>query len=81
MQKSFLGPLIFVATVAAGPPSAVAQNYPWCRINQQTGATGCTFVSREQCLQSTGGNIGYCVANPAFTSPPAPARGPRRPNG
>ena len=81
MQKNLLGPLTLLATVAAGPQFAVAQNYPWCRINEQTGAMGCMFVSREQCMQSTGGNIGYCVANPASPSPPAPVRGPRRPNG
>jgi Protein of unknown function (DUF3551) len=81
MQKSLLGPLILATTVTAVPHSAVAQNHPWCRINEQTGAMSCAFVSREQCLQSTGGNIGYCVANPASTSPPAPVRRPRRPNG
>ena len=57
MQKSLLGLLTLAATVATGTPSAVAQNYPWCRINEQTGATSCTFVSREQCLQSTGGTV------------------------
>ena len=81
MQKSLLGPLILAATVAVGPQSAVAQNYPWCRMHAQTGAASCAFVSREQCLQSTGGNMGYCYANPAPTSPPTPVRGPRRPNG
>jgi hypothetical protein len=68
MQKSLLGPLIPVATAATGPRSAVAQNYPWCRMHAQTGAASCTFVSREQCQESTGGNMGYCFANPASTS-------------
>jgi hypothetical protein len=81
MHKRLLGPLILVATVATGPQSAVAQNYPWCRMHAQTGAASCTFVSRDQCMQSTGGNTGFCYANPAFTSSPAPARGSRRPNG
>jgi len=81
MQKTLLVPMILATALATGPQSAVAQNYPWCRINEQSGAMGCTYVSREQCLQSIGGNIGYCVANPASTSPPAPVRGPRRPNG
>jgi len=79
MQKRLLGPLILVA-MATGPQSAVAQDYPWCRMHAQTGAASCTFVSREQCMQSTGGNTGHCYANPAFTSSP-PVRGSRRPNG
>jgi hypothetical protein len=81
MHKRLLGPLALVVTVATGPQSAAAQNYPWCRMHAQTGAASCTFVSREQCMQSTGGNTGNCYANPAFTSSPAPVRGPRRPNG
>jgi len=81
MQKSLLGPLMLAATVATGPQSAVAQNYPWCRMHAQTGAASCSFVSRDQCMQSTGGNTGFCYANPDPTSSPAPVRGPRRPNG
>ena len=79
MQKLLLGTLILSATVAAGLRPAVAQNLPWCLVNDQKGSTSCAFTSREQCLQSTGGNVGHCIANPA--SPSAPARAPRRPNG
>ena len=75
MQKALLGTLILAATVATGPRSGVAQNYPWCVVNDQTGTTSCRFVSREQCLASTGGNVGHCVANPASPSVPAPVRG------
>ena len=81
MQKLLLGTLIIAAMAATGPRSAVAQNLPWCMVNDQKGSTSCAFVSREQCLQSTGGNVGHCVANPASPSLPAPVRGPRRPNG
>ena len=81
MQKSLLGMLIIAAAVATGPRSAFAQNHPWCLVNDQKGSTSCAFVSREQCLLSTGGNVGHCVANPATPSLPAPVRGPRRPNG
>jgi Protein of unknown function (DUF3551) len=81
MRKLLLGTLILAATVAAGPRFAVAQNYPWCLVNDQKGSTSCAFVSREQCLLSTGGNVGHCVANPASPPLPAPSRGPRRPNG
>ena len=79
MQKLLLGTLILSATVAAGLRPAVAQNLPWCLVNDQKGSTSCAFTSREQCLQSTGGNVGHCVANPASLS--APVRPPRRPNG
>jgi hypothetical protein len=81
MRKPLLGTLILAAMVAAGPRSAVAQNYPWCLVNDQKGSTSCAFASREQCLLSTGGNVGHCVANPASPSLPAPVRGPLRPNG
>jgi hypothetical protein len=77
MQKSLLGALILAATVATATQSAVAQNYPWCRMHAQSGAASCSFVSREQCMQSTGGNMGFCYANPF----PTPVRGARRPNG
>jgi hypothetical protein len=80
MRKLLLGTLMLVAA-AAIPRPAVAQNYPWCMVNDQKGSTSCAFVSREQCLQSTGGNVGHCVANPASPPLPAPVRGPRRPNG
>ena len=79
MQKLLLGMLILSATVATGLRPAVAQNLPWCLVNDQKGSTSCAFTSREQCLLSTGGNVGHCIANPA--SPPAPVRAPRRPNG
>jgi hypothetical protein len=79
MQKLLLGTLILAAMAATGPRSAVAQNLPWCMVNDQKGSTSCAFTSREQCLLSTGGNVGHCVANPASRS--APARAPRRPNG
>ena len=79
MRKLVLGTLILSATVATGPRPAVAQNLPWCLVNDQKGSTSCAFTSREQCLLSTGGNVGHCVANPASRS--APMRAPRRPNG
>lgn len=81
MTKRWLGLVMFAATLATGPQSALAQNDPWCLVNDQKGSMSCAFVSREQCLLSTGGNVGHCVANPALRSVPEPARKPRRPNG
>jgi len=79
MRKLLIGALMLAATTM-GPRFAVAQNYPWCLVNNQKGTTSCAFVSREQCQLSTGGNIGYCIANPGTPSPRAPVRGPRRYN-
>jgi Protein of unknown function (DUF3551) len=81
VQKPLLGTLILAAAAAIGPEPGVAQNYPWCLMNDQKGSMSCAFVSRAQCLLSTGGNVGHCVANPASPSLPAPVRRPRRPNG
>jgi len=81
MRKLLLGTLMLAAAAATGPRWASAQNYPWCLVNDQKGSTSCAFVNREQCLQSTGGNVGHCVANPASAPLPAPVRGARRPNG
>jgi hypothetical protein len=81
MRKLLLGMLILSAAVATAPRPGVGQNYPWCMVNDQKGSTSCAFVSREQCMLSTGGNVGHCVANPASALPPAPVRAPRRPNG
>jgi hypothetical protein len=35
MQKLLLGTLILAAMAATGPRSAVAQNLPWCMVNDQ----------------------------------------------
>jgi hypothetical protein len=78
MTKRLLGAAILAATLATASSSAIAQNDPWCLVNDQKGSTSCAFASREQCLLSTGGNVGHCVANPAI---PSPARRSRRPNG
>jgi uncharacterized protein DUF3551 len=81
MTKRFLATATLAATVATASQSAVAQNGPWCLVNDQKGSTSCAFASREQCLLSTGGNVGHCVANPAIRSAPERLRKPRQPNG
>jgi len=79
MQKLLLGTLLLAAMVLA-PRSAVAQNGPWCLVNDQKGSTSCAFATREQCMASTGGNVGHCIANPGTPSPRTPVRGSRRRN-
>jgi hypothetical protein len=81
MMKGFLATATLAATVATAAQSAVAQNGPWCLVNVQKGSKSCPFVSREQCLLSTGGNVRHCVANPALRSIPERLRKPRQPNG
>jgi hypothetical protein len=81
MQTRSLGMVILAPMLATAAQPGMAQNYPWCLVNDQKGTTSCTFVSRAQCLLSTGGNVGHCVANPASPSLPGPVRGLRRPNG
>ena len=63
------------ATAAATSPSR-AQYYPWCLvISDKLGAWTCYFKTREQCMASAGGNVGFCTQNPAY---PGPQRGPSR---
>jgi Protein of unknown function (DUF3551) len=79
MQKLLIG-MLMLAAMTMGPRSAVAQNAPWCLVNDQKGSTSCAFATREQCVASTGGNVGHCIANPALPSPRLPVRGSRRRN-
>jgi len=74
MRKRVLAAALCAAALAAASPSAMAQNDAWCLVNDQKGSTSCAFVSRDQCMLSTGGNIGHCVANPGLPSPTGPAR-------
>jgi len=71
--------LAIVTTTLAIPCASHAQNYAWCLVNDlKDGSTTCAFVSREQCMMSTGGNVGHCVANPFYASVREPARKPLR---
>jgi len=70
MRKSVLGLLAAVSTMTAAMTTANAQYYPWCLVDDlKTGAMSCYFTTREQCMMSTGGNVGHCVANPGYTAP------------
>ena len=81
MANRFLATAVLGAMITTAPQPGVAQNYPWCLVNDQKGSTSCAFVSREQCMLSTGGNVGHCIANPALPSVPEPARRSRGPGG
>ena len=77
VRRSMLGVLAAATFMAAGAP-AHAQYYPWCLvISDKTGAWTCYFTTREQCMASAGGNVGFCTRNPAAPDPP-PRRRPRQ---
>lgn len=77
-RRSMLGVLAAAALMAAAAP-ARAQYYPWCLvISDKTGAWTCYFATREQCMASAGGNVGFCTRNPAAPDPP-PRRRLRQP--
>jgi hypothetical protein len=76
IQKVMLG-LVTLTALAATQSSASAQNYPWCLvISDKTGSWTCYFTTREQCMMSAGGNVGFCTQNPAYSGPPASRRHP-----
>jgi hypothetical protein len=81
MRRIILSVLAIVVTTLASVCGAKAQNYAWCLVNDlKFGSTSCAFVSREQCMMSAGGNVGHCIANPAYASPRESARRTRRPD-
>jgi hypothetical protein len=68
--------LLAAGALAATTSASRAQNYPWCLIlADKVGAWTCYFSTREQCMASTGGNMGSCIQNPAYQGPQsAPSR-------
>lgn len=79
MNRWALAILAAAAALAATAPTAHAQYYPWCLvISDKTGAWSCYFATREQCMASTGGNVGFCARNPAAPDDPPPRRRDRR---
>ena len=78
MRKFLLSVAAATGVMTAAMPAASAQNYPWCLVDDLlTGSTSCYYTTREQCQLSTGGNIGHCVANPAYPAAPAPRKARR----
>ena len=73
MRKFALGVMTAaVALVAAASPSRAQSpnSYPWCLvISDKLGSWTCYFKSREQCMASAGGNVGFCTQNPAYQGP------------
>jgi hypothetical protein len=46
---------------------AVAQNYPWCLIDQGPGGgTTCLYSTIDQCKASAAGGAQVCQKNPAY---------------
>ena len=75
MRQLTLAGLAIAATTLATISASNAQNYAWCLVNDlKSGSTSCAFVSREQCMMSAGGNVGHCIANPAYASAREPVR-------
>jgi hypothetical protein len=71
MRKLMLGVCAGAAALAATTSASRAQYYPWCLvISDKTGSWTCYFTTREQCMMSAGGNIGFCAQNPAYQGPP-----------
>ena len=75
MSRLILGLVTAAAILAATTAPTRAQYYPWCLvIADKTGSSTCYFTTREQCMMSAGGNVGFCTRNPAAPDPPPPRR-------
>ena len=75
-KNAILGILMAASAMAGATSAARAQYYPWCLIvSDKLGSWTCYFTTREQCMASAGGNVGFCAQNPAYPGPqPAPSR-------
>ena len=70
------------AALASSMSASRAQYYPWCLIiSDKLGSWTCYFRTREQCMASAGGNVGFCTENPAYRGPQQPSPRQRRHNG
>ncbi|HEY2136236.1 MAG TPA: DUF3551 domain-containing protein [Xanthobacteraceae bacterium] len=82
MRKLALATITVAVALASATSPGRAQYYPWCLIiSDKTGSWSCYFATRDQCMMSAGGNVGFCAQNPAYRDPPPPARRHRRTNG
>jgi hypothetical protein len=76
IRQSMLGMLVAASAMAAATSASRAQYYPWCLVlSDKNGSWTCYFATRDQCMASAGGNVGFCTQNPASPGPqPAPQR-------
>jgi Protein of unknown function (DUF3551) len=73
MKKLILAGVTAAAALTTATSASHAQSYPWCLvISDKTGSWTCYFTTREQCMASAGGNVGFCAQNPAFPGSPPP---------
>ncbi len=71
--------LTLSALTAIDARPAAGQYRPWCVEYQGRGGSGCTFISREQCmLTATPGTGGSCYANPWYGGQKADTTGRAR---
>jgi len=69
-RNAALGILVALGATMAATSASRAQSYPWCLVlADKAGAWNCSFVAREQCMASAGGNFGSCIQNPAYQGP------------
>jgi len=77
-----LGLLVVAGVMAATTSASRAQYYPWCLvISDKVGSWTCYFTTREQCMASAGGNVGFCTQNPAYPGPRSSPSRRHRANG
>lgn len=78
IRQFILGSLVAASAMAAATSTSRAQYYPWCLvISDKLGSWTCYFATRDQCMASAGGNVGFCTQNPAYPGPQS-APPPRR---
>jgi hypothetical protein len=75
-RNVILAILLAAAALVGATSASHAQFYPWCLIqSDKLGSWTCYFSTREQCMASAGGNVGFCAQNPASPGPQStPAR-------
>jgi hypothetical protein len=81
-RNAVLGIVVALGAMVAATSASRAQYYPWCLIiSDKIGSWTCYFSTREQCMASAGGNVGFCAQNPAYPGPQPPPSRRHRANG
>jgi Protein of unknown function (DUF3551) len=77
ITRNLIASLVAVGASVATTSVSHAQYYPWCLvISDKVGSWTCYFETRDQCMASAGGNVGFCAQSPAYPGPQPPP--PRR---